>query len=286
MSPISVYAGKNSLLSLSVPGTESCEAEKYPSKREVSVAHNFKKFGAGFVLHQDRLFVAWVDKYYSSTYSTAYKAGLGFGDEITSINGILAKEFRGDVTEVYAALNSSRTLSLELIEKTSFTEHTLALYADDSDGETSSTSRPKKKRLIGLSFIEDGTIARVEPGSMAALAGLRPGQRIISIGNRHTVGTTARDLLKIIGDSQNCSKTLEVLIVAAPGKLVNRLRSSSQALLSEKGLKMDLNAILDNDFNVNSFVGPRLSNSPSNTFRGKKSKSCNNLSSMLLGTDS
>ncbi|KNC75941.1 hypothetical protein SARC_11542 [Sphaeroforma arctica JP610] len=255
MSTNSVLAGKNSLLSQSVSGTESCEAEKYPFKREISVAHDFEKFGAGFVLHQDRLFVAWVDKYHSSTYSTAYKAGLGFGDEIISINGIVAWKFQGDVTKVYAALNSRPILSLELLENTIFTEHTLTLYADDSEGTTSSTSQFKKKRPIGLSFLEDGTIARVEPGSAAALAGLIPGQRIVRIGNRHMVGTKARNLLKKLGDSQYRSKTLEVLIVAAPGKIVNRLRSSSQAIMSEKGLKMGLNVILDNNFNVKSFVG-------------------------------
>eukprot|EP01134_Creolimax_fragrantissima_P001471 CFRG1471T1 len=233
---------------------------KHKPKRELTLEKPAGEyFGAEVAFVGGRLFVVWVDKYgdnrNSTALSAAFRAGLGFGDEITRINTSNVKTFGNSVSSMYTFLDSLDKIYLEVVDKTVFTHHVLTFNNTEGIRSSSqSTLTTEGEETVGLSFAQNGTITRVVEGGLGFLAGLQEGEKIVRIGNMHTLNTHPRGLARLFARAKKSSKTSSIIVSVAPARLISILANAAEAVIKTRFLSCELNYVLDHDFDL-SMVG-------------------------------
>jgi len=164
--------------------------------------------------------------------SPAAKAGFKQGDVVTAINGQAVEDSR-DLTRRVAALRAGakaeftvlrdgkeRTLAADIAKRDE--DRLTALASDEGRGATNEatgkmglalaelTSSLKRRYGVG----EDATgvlITAVDPSSEAAEKGLRPGEIIVSVGNRQVA--TPDDVRRALDEAQNAGRRTVLFLV-------------------------------------------------------------------------
>eukprot|EP01134_Creolimax_fragrantissima_P006490 CFRG6490T1 len=217
------------------------------SKRSVTLKkQRGQDFGAELCFQNGHLYVVWVDKFErrgdgkTEKYTAAFKGGLGFGDEITSINSMGVSAFRDGLASYYDALDIPEDIILEVIDKTAFANHVM----DTIPLKQSTTS------FLGLTFSQSGTITRVDPDGLAHKAGLTVGRKIIRIDDEHVINIHPRQIVNCLFKSITSSKGPQISIITGPAIIVNVLSLATEKMLKQRDLQCQLNHALDSDFDV------------------------------------
>ncbi|KNC82147.1 hypothetical protein SARC_05567 [Sphaeroforma arctica JP610] len=158
-------------------------------------------FGAKLGLIDGRVYAIWVyhreegpntgakPAFLTDTVRTAaYRSGLRFGTEVTHVNDLhVIKDFGGDLEACERYMKEETFVKLNTI----------------SHMETHRMPRDKTRNL-GLSFLGDGTIAKVEPGSLAEDTGLSVRRWIYCVDEKHhTLGRPPQEIHQVLKNVLN-----------------------------------------------------------------------------------
>ena len=180
--------------------------------------------------------------------SVAARAGLRSGDEITAINGAPVESERDVVFDLLDAM-SSRGDAAMTVQGTAGGTRLATLSVPDAATRVRLTEPSELFRGLGFEFKSPPIppiLGEVKPGP-AERAGLKPGDRIVSIGGApindfHDVLTHIRphpgELVDIVYRRDNVDHTVQVRIgsVEGPdGKLVGRIEAGNAPVTVPKG---------------------------------------------------
>lgn len=163
-----------------------------------------------------------------SVLTPAFRAGLDFGDELLNVNGVDTSSL--PIESIYGVLTEASTVHLAFRAQARQIMHMFLFQPGDS---------------VGL-VIKENQIVIVKPGSASDLAGLRPGQAVVAVNGKSTVGLSDAHLGTLIVKEMKAGGQEPTQLTVMPYSLYARLLPALQQAMSDFAIPCSPSFLLDN----------------------------------------
>lgn len=164
-----------------------------------------------------------------SVLTPAYRAGLDFGDELLNVNGVDTNSL--PIENIFEVLTEASTVHLAFRAQARQIMHMFLLQPGES---------------VGM-LIKENQIVTVKPGSASDLAGLRPGQAVVAVNGKSTVGLSDAQQGSIIVKEMRASGGQEpTQLTVMPYSLYAKLLPALQQAMGDFAIVCSPSFLLDN----------------------------------------